>query len=290
MCKYTTLNELVESCKVNPKGVNAWWVNCKRFNKVDEIQNIHSILETDDVTNIVEAVYEKINPRPLCICGGVVLFKSFSIGFSKYCSIKCARKDGTKTSDASKVAGARKRSKTLKNIHNDPVLGPVYKKKLSVASKAAATPKERTRRSNQMKKMIADGTLTPSITNTWTKWSVEYAGKRFRSSWEAIFYAYHDAVEYETLRIPYIFEHTAKTYIVDFVDHLNKIVYEIKPSTMIDDPLNVCKFNALNEWATNNGYIAKIIDEYDIKKMIDHVIDKTGDELFIKIRKIYKWD
>ena len=291
MCKYKTIEELNEACKHNPKSVNAWWVNCKRFNKNNEICNINELLGSYDIKNLIEAVYENIHPRPICECGTIVLFKSFSIGYSRYCSIKCARKDSTKTSEESKLIGAKKRSVTLRAIHQDSVLGVAYKKKLSVASKAAATPSERSRRSDQMKSMIADGRLTPSITNTWTKWSVEYNGKKFRSSWEAIFYAYKDGnVEYESLRIPYMFEDKKRTYIVDFIDHHNKIAYEIKPSTMIDNTINTAKIEALRRWCATNKYEIQIISEFDIRGMIDCVITKTNNEMFIKIRKIYKWD
>lgn len=290
MVKFQTIDDLAEECRVNPKGVNAWWVNIKRFSKTEEIDNIKQLLGLSEVNNIIESVYEKLNARPKCVCGEPVLFKSFSIGYSNYCSLKCSRKDGNKTPVESKKIGAQKRSITLKDRYNDPILGPQYRKKISDASKKSATPKERARRSELMKNMIADGRLTPSITNTWTRWSVEFDNRKFRSSWEAVFYAYHrDNIEYESLRIPYVYDGCAKTYIIDFVDHTSKIVYEIKPMTLIETPQNIAKLNALSEWCKTNNYAMQIVTEVDIRKMFSVVNEKYNDAVFKKIKEAYGW-
>lgn len=86
-----------------------------------------------------------------------------------------------------------------------------------------------------MKEKIALGEFTPRITNTRTHWNAKiilYNGdeKRFRSSWEAAFWASNMHLEYETLRIPWTSKlGTHHTYIPDFFDKVKNIIYEIKP-------------------------------------------------------------
>jgi hypothetical protein len=59
---------------------------------------------------------------------------------------------------------------------------------------------------------------------------------------------------------------------------------------MIDNTINTAKIEALRRWCTTNKYEIQLISEFDIRGMIDCVIAKTNNEMFIKIRKIYKWD
>jgi hypothetical protein len=51
---------------------------------------------------------------------------------------------------------------------------------------------------------------------------------------------------------------------VDFEDCKNKILYEIKPSSLIDDPKNLAKHKYAIQWAEKHGYVYKIITEHDI--------------------------
>jgi len=89
--------------------------------------------------------------------------------------------------------------------------------------------------SNLMKERIANGSFTPKITNTRTHWSAKIilddgSIRKFRSSWEAAFWASNIYLDYETLRIPWVDKDgKSHTYIPDFYDPKNNIVYEIKP-------------------------------------------------------------
>jgi len=88
--------------------------------------------------------------------------------------------------------------------------------------------------SSIMKQKIADGLFTPKITNSFTHWdAIIDTGndiKKFRSSWEACIWFSNQHWEYEKIRIQYIGEDSKPhTYIVDFFDPVNNILYEIKP-------------------------------------------------------------
>ena len=59
--------------------------------------------------------------------------------------------------------------------------------------------------SNKMKRKILDGSFTPNINNTRTTWDATFDGKKFRSSWEAAFFAIYDGkLEFEKIRILWI--------------------------------------------------------------------------------------
>lgn len=131
---------------------------------------------------------------------------------------------------AAKLRGRKRpeHSKLLIEMFNTPK----YKKIFSEKSKISMTPARRKKQSETMKRMIADGTFTPCITNKWTHWSIEVQGKKFRSSFEGIFYTFCkfykiDDIKYEKVRIPYTFERENKTYIVDF--SFKNYLFEIKP-------------------------------------------------------------
>lgn len=89
--------------------------------------------------------------------------------------------------------------------------------------------------SNTLKEKILNGTFTPKITNTRTHWDASitlHNGdiKRFRSSWEAVFWACNMYLEFETIRIPWMSSKGTKhTYIPDFFDRKLNIIYELKP-------------------------------------------------------------
>ncbi|EAJ4655454.1 hypothetical protein CYA84_04410 [Campylobacter coli] len=65
----------------------------------------------------------------------------------------------------------------------------------------------------------------------------------------------------------------ARNYIVDFTDFDNKILYEIKPKSEINNDLNKIKENAAIKWCKNNGFVYKIITEDYLKKYKNKIID-----------------
>jgi hypothetical protein len=118
-----------------------------------------------------------------------------------------------------------------------------------------------------IKKMIADGTFTPNITNTFTHWDaavkVGKMKKRFRSSWEACFWLSNQHLDYETIRIPHITEFgISKTYIGDFFDNKKKLLYEIKPKSFFIKYKH--KMDSIIEYCSKNGLKFIWINEFNI--------------------------
>lgn len=95
----------------------------------------------------------------------------------------------------------------------------------------------------------------------------------FRSSLEmAVFiYLYEHKIDFHLSkhRIQYIFNNTKKTYNPDIV--INKQVYEIKPSFMLQEPQNKAKFLAAKEYFNKFNLSFDLITEktYDLKKVIN---------------------
>lgn len=112
--------------------------------------------------------------------------------------------------------------------------------------------------SNTIKRKIKDGTWTPNITNSWAgskiKLIIENKEISYRSSWEAFYHLCNQHLEYEKIRIPYIYNDIEHNYITDFTDEYNKIIYEIKPKKNIDNEKNKIKFKYANKWCKENGY------------------------------------
>jgi len=118
-----------------------------------------------------------------------------------------------------------------------------------------------------MKDKILQGTFTPKSSNrlNHSRLSSDITGlTSYRSSWEKIFHEQNPKLLFESVRIPYQYNECSHIYIVDFEDCENKILYEIKPSSLIDDPKNLAKHKYAIEWAEKHGYIYKIITENDI--------------------------
>lgn len=117
----------------------------------------------------------------------------------------------------------------------------------------------------KIKKLIECGKFTPEVTNSWAKSRclVRINGivKKVRSSWEAYFYIANPTLHYEKLRVPYFNRGVAYTYIVDFIDYKNRIVYEIKPEKLKQGHINLVKEQALLNWCKSNNYEYVSIDE-----------------------------
>jgi|APCry1669192010_1035390.scaffolds.fasta_scaffold00505_15 hypothetical protein len=196
-------------------------------------------------------------------------------GYATFCSNKCQcrynaqQRIGTHHDNTAKQKICQKlkafyktaEGKRQKRILSDSRLGglnPIHKQ----------TPESRTatakKISDSMKKLIVTGKFTPCITNSWCRSRVIINNIPFRSSWEAVFYILNDTVQYEKIRIPYVNESgVERIYIVDFLDELNKRLFEIKPKSNRHTPNNMLKEQAAKKWASQNGYSYTIItDEY----------------------------
>jgi len=144
-------------------------------------------------------------------------------------------------------------------------------------------------KSQLMHAMILAGTFTPNSNNRNTHWDAEYNGKKYRSSWEALYQYINPVAEYEKFRIEYMLDGKNKIYIVDFIDNVNKLVIEVKPRELcVGDKFNA-KINALTGWATTNNYAILIVDkEWFRSRPINIDYSKFDIKTSKKIKKIYE--
>lgn len=144
--------------------------------------------------------------------------------------------------------------------------------------------------SDSIKKRILAGEFTPPITNSWTHWESYILQndqkKKFRSSWEALFWLLKDNIEYEKIRIPYTYKEESRIYIIDFVSHKEKKIFEIKPSNLILEEKNKKKFESAEVWCKENNYFLEIIDEKWFKTNFDKDKLVGNEHLYEKIRNI----
>lgn len=145
------------------------------------------------------------------------------------------------------------------------------------------------RQSEIMKKKILNGEFTPCITNIRTHWSAiikleDGSYKKFRSSWEAVFWNSNKYLEFEAIRIPWYDEAGIQhTYIVDFYDRIKNIIYEIKPKSTwgvqnikMQQIINYCLINNIKFIWINDDNILSYINE-----------DDFHDENLDQLQKVY---
>lgn len=141
-----------------------------------------------------------------------------------------------------------------------------------------------------MKQMILDGTFTPNSNNRNTHWNSYYNGRRYRSSWEALYQYFDEDALYEELRIPYYIDEVKKIYIVDFVNHNTKMCIEVKPDELCNGRLFDAKISALNEWAFEHQYSVLVVGKKWFKKQLTTNIDysKFDESTQKKIKALVK--
>lgn len=151
------------------------------------------------------------------------------------------------------------------------------------------TAKEKQRRSTTMREAILTGKFTPNSNNRNTHWDSCYKGKKYRSSWEAL-YQYFDAeAEYETVRVPYSYNNKEHVYIIDFVNHNTKMLIEVKPKELTTDAKTQAKIEAAQKWCSNNNYRFVLVDkEYLLARSCPDSLDDFDAKTQIKIRKLYE--
>lgn len=137
------------------------------------------------------------------------------------------------------------------------------------------SPEQRLKQSIALKKKIKSGEFTPCIQNSRTHWECIFDGKKYRSSWEAIYASLNPMDLYEELRIEYPYQNDIKIYIVDFINHQHKTLTEIKPQEHTLSQKNKCKFKAAKEWCNAHGYKFQVLtQEYIIEKYEDIPFEK----------------
>ncbi len=301
---------LFEEYKASPKTFSNRYKNNKRY--INTNQKCEKIIT--DIDDVLKPYYEKYGKNNfsqifyvigyghddnLCkLCNkNQVLFLGFSKGYSKYCSKYCATKDVDRIPEESRKIGTIKRKEKMKILLDDPVEGTKYRQKLSEKSSYYMNlPEEKLKRSNILKQKILSGNFTPNITNTWTHRESKVDNIPFRSSFEALFYIYHNIFKkknifFEKLRIKYYFEDKSRVYIVDFIDYENKQVFEIKPKCFINDKKNIAKRKALTEWCKINEYEYYEITEHQLKQYLEELIAMGVKHIFLEDfkRKYKKW-
>lgn len=201
-----------------------------------------------------------------------------------------------------KKAKQLKQAKSTKWKKQNPMHNLEIKKKVTVRGKKTRSTSEykekivpirkkaKEKHSATMKRKILEGSFTPNIRNRYTGISTYFIfdkeEKKFRSSWEAIFWLKNQHLIYEKVRVPYFYKGESKVYIVDFEDKENKILYEIKPSNLTVDSKVVEKTKACIEWCKNNNYQFIIVDETWFKK--DENIKLEDLVLYPKLQQVLR--
>jgi len=177
----------------------------------------------------------------------------------------------------------KENNKTLKNISKQRCGkgNPMFGVKLS--------EKYKNQKSKMMKEKILNGDFTPNIHNSKTHWQVEYNGKKYRSSWEAVFHFLNPDCEYEKIRISYFYKGENKIYILDFVDNLNKKLFEIKPKEQLTNGKVKAKEKSAIEWCKKNGFVFQNISQNYFIENIDKIRKSILDiEIKNKMEKLYE--
>jgi hypothetical protein len=130
------------------------------------------------------------------------------------------------------------------------------------------TEEDRQKKSTLMKQKILAGDFTPNSNNRNTHWDTRLNNKSYRSSWEALYQYINPSAEYEALRIEYDLHDKRHVYIVDFVDHANKLVVEVKPKELCVGEKFDAKISALNAWASNNNYKTLLVNKKWLQEQI----------------------
>jgi hypothetical protein len=161
-----------------------------------------------------------------------------------------------------------KRNGMFGRVHSDE-----HKKQLSV----------------KMKSLILTGQFTPNSNNRNTYWDATFDGKQYRSSWEAMYQYYNQNAEYETLRIPYLWNGDNHVYIVDFVDHISKLAIEVKPKELFKGDKWAAKYDALVEWAIAQNYTVLLVDQHWLSSQSSSPdLDRFDNKTAHKIGKLYE--
>ena len=121
------------------------------------------------------------------------------------------------------------------------------------------------KQSDTMKAKILAGEFTPKSENRKRAKRIksDITGLNYRSNWELIFHENNLKLEYEKLRISYMDGENERIYITDFVDFDNKIIYEIKPSSELNQSNFLNKKKYTEEWCLKNDFFYKVITEKD---------------------------
>jgi hypothetical protein len=144
--------------------------------------------------------------------------------------------------------------------------------------------------SNTMKAKILSGEFTPNTNNRNTHWESTLDNIKYKSSWEVLYKYHNPNAEYEKLRIEYNDNGNNRIYIVDFIDHSNKIIAEIKPESLCSGDNFNNKQIALQKYAKEIGYSVLIVTEHILinYNRVDNADDRFDSFTYEKILKFYE--
>lgn len=237
---------------------------------------------TNSIKHFIYCLRNKIYKEPKCpVC---FKFLNYTNKYLTYCSPKCGsttsitkpydlksniffRRGLCRICNEFKVknkghncidCGNKAQGMAMKKLYKEN-----YKEMIAKCNKKH-TEESKRKMSESTKLTILNGTFTPKSNNRLNHKRLKYNNISFRSSWEVKFYMYMSdigkTISYEKLRIPYKYDNKEHVYIVDFVDYVNKIAYEVKPNSMIDSK-TLAKENSLINWCLVNGYKYEFISE-----------------------------
>lgn len=256
--------------------------------------------EEENYREIIFNIINDIKDEPKCqYCNNKAIFNG---KYTNYCKehnrvetnkktierckgIKQSKKTIEKRANSNR--GQKRSEQARYNISLGQKNSPNYEIKCKKMKEIGSKPEERKKRSERMKKAIEEGRFTPCITNTRTHFTTEINGKKFRSSFEGIFYLFFNIwqgfnYKFESLRIPYVDSKNKKRiYIVDFINYDTKEVIEIKPKCHKDDKDVRLKEKALIIWAKENDFIYKMLNEDDIKSLYYKMIKENFNHNFL---------
>ena len=189
-------------------------------------------------------------------------------------------------------------NKGLTNLPGRP-LSDESKLKISIANSGdkngmfgvKMSDEKKKEKSELMKQLILNGKFTPNSNNRNTHWTSEFDGKKYRSSWEALYQYINPIAKYETLRIEYELNDIIQIYIVDFIDEVNRVLVEVKPKQLCSGDKFEAKMKALTNWANENLYTILMVDKDWILSQSIYIDYSRFDlQTSQKIRKLYEID
>jgi len=246
--------------------------------------NISRYLDHDS-SNRFYFMIEQRKGLPSCgHCGDTLTIGNFhycgwDAGFSKYCT-QCTTNGvwRTNVSQENRKERGKKISKTKLAFYqtgsgketaksNGKKISKSLKKFYKTEEGIMAARKSAAYNSIWMKSNILSGKFTPNSNNKNTHWGSSYNGKKYRSSWEALYHYFYPAALYEKLRIPYKVNGKEHIYIVDYIDYTSNTVTEVKPRELCTGDVFEAKFNALCEWGRLNNFVVRLADRAFIRDL-----------------------
>ena len=271
-----------------------WRANISRHLDQDSCNRFYFKLESQKETRHCHFCRTKLGIESFWYVG-------YKKGFAKYCPT-CKQKEIWKHSESYLPEKLKERGKKItssklnfyqtergKNTayNNGIKISKSLKHFFSTDAGHDARKKSSELNSKIMRSKILTGEFTPNSNNRNTHWESSYNGKRYRSSWEALYQYHNPEAEYEQLRIEYEYKEKSHIYIVDFINHSKKIVTEVKPKELTDDPKTKAKIDALEKWSKANNYSFVIFGVENIIELDEPDYSKFDCKTQEKIKAIY---